>query len=73
MFYCITNKKFNQFVQFAYYTGTRSGEIPSLAKENVLDDSIVVRAKTGRKSIKLNNKAKKVIHAQYELWNYTKD
>ena len=73
MFSCITNKKFNQFVQFAYYTGARSGEIRSLAKENVLDDSIIVRGKTGRRIVKLNNQAKKVIRAQDELWNYTKD
>tara|TARA_Y100000589_G_C26710261_1_gene449448 strand:+ start:315 stop:524 length:210 start_codon:yes stop_codon:yes gene_type:complete len=35
MFSSIKNKKFNQFVQFAYYTGARSGEIRSLAKKNV--------------------------------------
>ena len=73
MFSCITNKKFNQFVQFAYYTGARSGEIRSLAKENVLDDSIIVRGKTGRRIVKLNNQAKEVIRNQDELWNYTKD
>ena len=55
--------KFNQFVQFAYYTGARSGEIRSLAKENVLDDSIIVRGKTGHRIVKLNNQAKKVIRA----------
>ena len=73
MFSCITNKKFNQFVQFAYYTGARSGEIRSLAKENVLDDSIIVRGKTGRRIVKLNNQAKEVIRNQDELWDYTKD
>ena len=67
MFSCITNKKFNQFVQFAYYTGARSGEIRSLAKENVLDDSIVVRGKTGRRIVKLNNQGKKVIDAKDKL------
>ena len=69
----ITTKKFNQFVQFAYYTGARSGEIRSLAQENVLDDSIVVRGKTGRIIVKLNNQAKKVTRAQDKLWDYTKD
>ena len=73
MFSSITNKKFNQFVQFAYYTGARSGEIRSLAKENVLDDSIIVRGKTGRRIVKLNNQAKEVIRNQEELWDYTKD
>ncbi len=73
MFSSITNKKFNQFVQFAYYIGAKSGEIRSLAKENVLDYSIVVIGKTGRRIVKLNNQAKKVIRAQDELWDYTKD
>jgi len=73
MFSSITSKKFNQFVQFAYYTGARSGEIRSLAQENVLDDSIIVRGKTGRRIVKLNNQAKEVIDAQDELWKYTKD
>ncbi len=72
MFSCITNKKFNQFVQLAYYTGARSGEIRSLAQENVLDDSIVLKGKTGRRIVKLNNQAKKVIGTQDELWNDTK-
>ena len=56
-----------------YYTGARSGEIRSLAKENVLDDSIIVRGKTGRRIVKLNNQAKEVIRNQDKLWNYTKD
>ena len=49
---------FNKFVQFAYYTGTRSGEIRTLVQENVLDDSIVVEGKTGRRIVKLDNQAK---------------
>ena len=69
----IRDNRFNLFVRFAYYTGARSGEIRSLTQENVLDDSIVVRGKTGRRIVKLNNQAKKVIDAQDELWNYTKD
>ena len=73
IFSSITSKKFNQFVQFAYYTGARSGEIRSLAQENVLDDSIIVRGKTGRRIVKLNNQAKEVIRNQDELWDYTKD
>ena len=73
MFSCITNKKFNQFVRFAYYTGSRSGEIRSLEQENVLGEPIVVIGKIGRRIVKLYNQAKKVISAQDELWNYTKD
>ena len=31
---------FNRFVQLAYYTGSRNGEIRSISRDNVLDGSI---------------------------------
>ena len=49
MFAEIEDISFNSFVRFAYYTGARSGEIRSISRENVLDGSIVVRGKTGRR------------------------
>ena len=39
MFTSIEDKSFNRFVRFAYYTGARSGEIRSISRDNVLDDS----------------------------------
>ena len=65
--------QFNRFVRFAYYTGSRSSEIRSLRKEMVKDDYIISRGKTGKRMIKLNNQAKKIIKEQNELWNYSKD
>jgi len=73
MFTSISNASFNSFVRFAYYTGARSGEIRSISKDNVLDDSLIVFGKTGRRMVKLNSQAKKIIHSQKELWNYSKD
>ena len=69
----IIDKPFNMFVRFAYYTGARSGEIRTLTRDQVLEDSLVVRGKTGQRIIKLNNQAKEVIKNHKELWNYTKD
>ncbi len=46
MFSEITDEDFNAFVRFAYYTGARSGEIRCLSRENVLDESLVVKGKT---------------------------
>tara|TARA_B100000575_G_scaffold279910_1_gene268784 strand:- start:328 stop:519 length:192 start_codon:yes stop_codon:yes gene_type:complete len=63
MFSSITIKKFNQFIQFLYYAGDRSGEIRSLKQKNVLDDFI----KTGRRILKLNNQTRRVIRAQDAL------
>ena len=69
----IQDASFNRFVRFAYYTGARSGEIRSISRDNVLEDSLVLRGKSGRRYVKLNNQAKEILHSQKELWNYSKD
>ena len=69
----ITDEDFNTFVHFAYYTGARSGEIRSLSRENVLDESLVVNGKTGRRIVKLNSQAQKIMQHQDPLWSYSKD
>jgi integrase len=73
MFSSLEPKSFNKFVQFAYYTGGRSGEIRSIADDSLLDDSLVVRGKSGRRFIKLNSQAKSIIDKQDSLWDYKKD
>jgi len=73
MFTSIKDDSFNSFVRFAYYTGARSGEIRSISRDNVLDNSLVARGKSGRRIIKLNGQAKEIIHSQDALWNYSKD
>ena len=73
MFTGIKDKRFNTFVQFAYYTGARSGEIRSISRDNLLEDSIIVRGKSGRRMVKLNAQAKEIIHNLDELWDYKKD
>ena len=73
MFDRIKDTNFNLFVRFAYYTGARSGEIRQLSMDNVLNDSLVVNGKTGRRIIKLNSQAQDIIHHQDSLWCYTKD
>ena len=72
MFTGIKDDSFNAFVRFAYYTGARSGEIRSISRDNVLEDSLVARGKSGRRIIKLNGQAKEIIHNQDVLWNYSK-
>ena len=73
MFTSIKDDSFNSFVRFAYYTGARSGEIRSISRNNVLEDSLVARGKSGRRIVKLNGQAKEIIHNQDVLWNYSKD
>ena len=64
---------FNKFVQLAYYTGARNGEIRSISRDNVLGGSIVVIGKTGRRYVKLNSQAQKLISKQNPLWDYKRD
>jgi len=73
MFTSIKDDSFNSFVRFAYYTGARSGEIRSISRDNLLEDSLVARGKSGRRIVKLNGQAKEIIHNQDVLWNYSKD
>ena len=70
MFERITPKHFNLFVQFAYYSGARSGEIRRISKENIFPDYMVVFGKAGRRLVKLNKQAQ-VILSDVELWDYT--
>ena len=73
IFESIEPQNFNLFVRFAYYTGARSGEIRSISPDNVQNDYIVVRGKTGRRMIKLNSQAKDIIKVVNTLWDYKKD
>ena len=73
MFANIEDKSFNSFVRFAYYTGARSGEIRSISRDNVLEGSLVVRGKTGRRYVKLNSQAIAILDRQEPLWNYSRD
>ena len=73
MFKNIKDHSFNAFVHFAYYTGARSGEIRSIPKENHLGDCILVKGKTGRRYVKLNNQSQSILKNQNKLWNYSKD
>tara|TARA_A100001015_G_C14832190_1_gene649013 strand:+ start:83 stop:514 length:432 start_codon:yes stop_codon:yes gene_type:complete len=73
MFEHIKPIDFNRFVRFAYYTGARSGEIRCISEENILDDSLAVRGKTGLRRIKLNHQAKEILKEQETLWDYRGD
>jgi integrase len=70
MFEIITPKHFNLFVQFAYYSGARSGEIRRISKESIFPNYIVVFGKAGRRLVKLNKQAQAIL-ADVELWDYT--
>ena len=62
---------FQLFVRFAYYTGTRQGEIRCLTDDNI--KSAFVIGKTGKRQIKITSQAQSVLDEVGELWNYSKN
>ena len=65
--------RFNQFVQFAYYTGARSGEIRNININNFIDNALEVNGKTGKRFIRINKQAKNILDHVTPIWNYKKD
>ena len=73
LFNQITDKDFNAFVRFAYYTGARSGEIRSIQAENIKDGYLLVTGKTGSRTVKISSQAGKIIQGQDPIWSFSKD
>ena len=68
------SKDFNDFLNFAYFTGARRGEINRLQSHQMDIDYIRVDGKSERQGgriIKLNRQARKLLQERdYRLWNY---
>ena len=63
--------QFQLFVRFAYYTGTRQGEIKCMTNDNI--KSAFVIGKSGKRQIKITTQAQAVLCEVEELWNYSKN
>ena len=63
--------KFQLFVRFAYYTGTRQGEIKYLTDDNI--KNAFVNGKSGKRQIKITSQAQAVLGEVGELWDYSKN
>jgi len=72
LFKGVTPNHFNQFIQFAYYSGARIGEIRRISMVDVLSEYIVVDGKSGRRTVKLASQARKILDNNPQ-WNYTKN
>lgn len=67
---------FANFLQFAYYTGCRRGEINRLKWDdiNLKEEKMIVRGKTGERFVKLNTQARDIlVGTGGYLWNYKLD
>ena len=60
---------FRRFCEFAYNTGGRSGEIRKVKASNLKDGNLLVKGKTGYRTIVLNQRAKQLL----EWFDYTKE
>ena len=60
---------FRRFCEFAYNTGGRSGEIRNVKAGNLKDGNLLVKGKTGHRTIVLNQRARQLL----ESFNYTKE
>ena len=72
LFNGVTPYHFNQFIQFAYYSGARIGEIRRISTVDVLSEYIVVDGKSGRRTVKLASQARKILENDPQ-WDYTKN
>ena len=70
LFENITPYPFNQFVQFAYYSGARSGEIRRISRATVFSNYMIVDGKSGRRIVRLASQARKILD-QNPQWDYT--
>ena len=70
LFENVTPYHFNQFVQFAYYSGARSGEIRRISRVDVLSEYMIVDGKSGRRTVRLASQARKILDKDPQ-WDYT--
>jgi integrase len=61
---------FRYFIQFAYYTGMRRGELCALNKYDIYKDHLVCVGKTGTRLVKLNRQAQNILMNIRKIWEY---
>ena len=64
---------FKRFVQFAYYTGARRGELCNMKQNNIYEKYFKTFGKTGERLVRLNTQAKDILYQQGKLWEYETD
>ena len=70
---CTEDEQFRLFVNFAYYTGARRGELLNINYETLQDDYMEMSGKAGMRLVKINHQAKKIFQEAKTPWNYSLD
>jgi integrase len=65
--------QFRLFVNFAYYTGARRGELLNINYESMQNDYVEMTGKTGKRLVKINHQAKKIYQEADTPWQYKLD
>ena len=69
----IDDKDFQLFVQFAYYTGARRGELVGLKAYDFKPLHFEVDGKSGKRLVRLNRQARGVLSMKEGIWEYRGD
>ncbi len=64
---------FRRFVQFAYYTGARRGELCNMKDNDIHNKYFKTVGKTGERLVRLNDQANSILLKQRYLWHYNTD
>jgi len=64
------DEDFRSFVQFAYYTGARRGELENMEVHKFKSLYFETHGKTGRRLIRLNQQARTVLSNKEGMWTY---
>ena len=66
----IEDEDFRLFVNFAYYTGARRGELVGLKAYNFKPLYFETHGKTGKRLIRLNKQAREILSKKVGMWEY---
>jgi len=69
----VEDKQFRSFINFAYYTGARRGELLNINYASYSDGYVEMTGKTGLRLVKLNQQAKKIYQEANTPWQYELD
>ena len=67
----VRDDSFRLFVNFAYYTGARRGELLNINHSSMKNDYVEMTGKTGKRLVKINSQAKKIYQEAETPWHYS--
>jgi len=66
----VIDEDFNLFIQFAYYTGARRGELVGLKAYDFKPLHFEVDGKSGKRLVRINKQARAILSMKKGIWDY---